>query len=85
MSVRLPDSWLGLHARISTDEIPGSACGTLKLCDAGNLPDSSCEDRTDEVMSCAVAFTMTKSKRPELDLGCRGGRAMPQGPERLLR
>jgi len=46
------------------------------------------EDRTDEVMSCAVAFTMTKSKRPELDLDAEAqaaldeARAMPQGPER---
>ena len=46
------------------------------------------EDRTDEVISCAVAFTMTKSKRPELDLDAEAqaaldeARAMPQGPER---
>ncbi len=46
------------------------------------------KDRTDEVMSCAVAFTMTKSKRPELDLDAEAqaaldeARAMPQGPER---
>src|SRR5216684_4214871 len=46
------------------------------------------EDRTDEVMSCAVAFTMTKSKRPELDLDAEAqaaldeARATPRGPER---
>jgi hypothetical protein len=39
-------------------------------------------------MSCAVAFTMTKSKRSELDVDAEAqaaldqARAMPQGPER---
>jgi hypothetical protein len=47
------------------------------------------EDRTDKVMSSVVAFTMTKSDRPELDLDAEAqaaldeARAMPQGPERI--
>jgi len=81
----------GLHERISTRwprDTWFRGWNQLKLCDAGNFPDRRVEDRTDKVMSCAVAITMTKSKQPELDLDAEAqaaldeARAMPQGPER---